>query len=349
MQARDQKIRDVRRQIIYVKTPICLALWFAIALCWTFLYDNAQPAVISTKSDDALNYKIGVGDVLKVLVLKQETLSQDGVRVGNEGNIRLPMLDTPISAVCLSETELSLEITRRYKKYILNPQVYVTVREFNAYPISVIGAVNSSGRFQMQRPMRLLDVLTRVNGPAVNAGRLVQVFRDNGTKQCVQNPENSGENLQNTTELQPEIISVSLPDLLKGSESANIYMQSGDIVRVTEADEVKVKQAYVIGNVKSATIVNLKEPVTLSRAIAMAGGFAPGAQTDKITISRQAPDSLEKTEIPVNLKDTKKRNQEDILLLPNDVVDVPGPKRSLLKDILKVIVPTVVRGSVTPF
>jgi polysaccharide biosynthesis/export protein len=333
MKAREKQIVSLRQFIS-----------IAIVLCMSFIFAYAQNESATNQADEPGNYKIGVGDVLKVLVLKQDVLSQDGLRVGNEGNIRLPMLDQPISAICLSESELSLEITKRYRKYLLNPQVYVTVKEFNAYPISVIGAVNASGRFQLQRPMRLLEVLTRVNGPALNAGQLVQIFRDSATKKCeavsTDSPNLSSQN---------EIISISLPELLKGNEAANLYVQAGDIVRVTEAAEIKVKQAYVIGNVKTAVTVNLKEPVTLSRAIAMAGGFAPGAQIDKITISRQAPDSLEKIEIIVNLKNTNKNKQEDILLLPNDVVDVPGPKRSLLKDIFKVIVPNVVRGAAVPF
>ncbi len=301
----------------------------------------AQSAVQNNLPADNGNYKIGVGDVLKILILKQDILTQDGVRVSNEGTVRMPMLDEPIPAVCLTEAQLSAEITNRYKKFLVNPQVYVTIREYNANPVTVIGAVNTPKTFQLQRPMRLFQILSQVNGPAANAGQIVQIFRDPNTKNCEQNLIESPANATTNEAVEHEIISLSLPELLKGDENANPYVQGGDVVRITEAE---IKQAFVIGNVKSAVTVNLKEPVTLSRAIAMAGGFAPGAQTDKIKISRQSPDNLSKTEIFVNLKENKKSvSQEEIILQPNDIVDVPGPKRSLLKNILNSIIPAVTR------
>jgi polysaccharide biosynthesis/export protein len=333
---------NMRRRIYRMN----LVLGIFVVLSGMCSFTQAQSPVQNNSPLEAGNYKIGVSDVLKILVLKQDVLSQDNIRVSNEGTIRMPMLNEPIPAACLTEAQLSSEITNRYKKYLLNPQVYVTVKEFNAYPVAVIGAVNSSGRFQLQRPMRLLELLTRVNGPALNAGQYVQIFRDSNAQTCEQNPSEDPKIPTTAEATQPEIISLSLPELLKGNEAANPYVQSGDIIRVTEAE---IKQAFIIGNVKSAVTINLKEPITLSRAIAMAGGFAPGAQTDKIKISRQTVGSVSQdTPIIVNLKNADKSAQADILLQPNDVVDVPGPKRSLLKDILKTIAPTVMRGVVIP-
>jgi protein involved in polysaccharide export with SLBB domain len=119
-------------------------------------------------------------------------------------------------------------------------------------------------------------------------------------------------------------------------------VQAGDIISIAEA---KLEQAFVVGNVRAAVTINLKEPVTLSKAIALAGGTAPGAQIDKIKISRQLPNSLAKNEFIVNLKDADKRRQDDILLQPNDIVDVPGPSgtKKFLKDIFRTVVPVITR------
>jgi polysaccharide biosynthesis/export protein len=287
------------------------------------------------------NYRIGVGDVLRVLVVKQNLLSVDGVRVGNDGTIRLPMLDAEITAACLTEAELSAAITARYKKYLLNPQVYVAVREFNANPVALVGAVIAPGRFQLQRPTRLLELMTYVNGPAPNAGKTVQIIRSQNSFQCAQNVTANPEKSTAQSDEQ-EIIALPLAEVLKGNESVNPFLQAGDIVRVSEAE---LEQAFVIGNVKAAVTINLREPVTLSKAIAMAGGIAPGANTEKIKISRQSPNSLGKTEVIVNLKDIDKRKQDDILLQPNDIVDVPGASgaRKFLRDIFRTVVPVVTR------
>jgi polysaccharide export outer membrane protein len=338
MEVNEYRVKNICSQTIRPDRLDRLILSIFICLFGLGTFTQAQSTVQANLPADDGNYKIGVGDVLKILVLKQDILSQDNIRVSNEGTVRMPMLDEAIPAACLTEAQLSSEITNRYKKFLLNPQVYVTVREFNANPVAVIGAVNDPKTFQLQRPTRLFQILSQVNGPAANAGQFVQIFRDPNVKQCEQTSIKTLENTALEESSEREIISLSLPELLKGDESANPFVQGGDVIRVTEAE---LKQAFIIGNVKSAVTINLKEPVTLSRAIAMAGGFAPGAQTDKIKISRQSPD---KTEIVVNLKDKNKRlNQEDIVLQPNDIVDVPGPKRSILKDIIRTIVPAVTR------
>lgn len=287
------------------------------------------------------NYKIGVGDVLQVTVVKQTLLSLDGVRVSNEGTIRLPMLDADIPAACLSEADLTAEVTKRYKKYLLNPQVYVAVREFNANPIALVGAVNAPGRFQLQRPMRLLELLTRVNGAAPNAGKIIQIIRNSNAGNCGNSaPKTAGDST--VDEAAQEIISLPLAEVIKGNEAFNPFVESGDIIRVTEA---QLEQAFLIGNVKTALTINLREPVTLTKAIAMAGGVAPDARIERVKISRQSPDSLAKTEIIVNLKDINKHLQDDILLQPNDIIDVPGASgtRKFLKDVFRSVIPAVTR------
>lgn len=283
------------------------------------------------------NYRIGIGDVLSVLVPKNQLLSTDTVRVGNDGAIRLPMLEGSIRAKCLTEAELSTEVTQRYKKYLLDPQVYVTIREFNSNPVAVVGAVNQPGRFQLQRPIRLLDLMTYVNGVSPNAGRDVRIIRSPYSQSCSANQTG----FDSEGEEDEQIITLSISKVMDGDESANHYIYAGDIIQVSDAE-----QAYIIGNVRRAVPVSLKEPVTLSSAIAMAGGVTDGAQIKKIKIMRQEEDSLNKTELIVNLKDINQRKAEDVLLQPNDIVEVPGPSgtKKFLRDIFRTIVPVIRRG-----
>ena len=287
------------------------------------------------------NYKIGVGDVLKVIVAKQPSLSLDSVRVSNEGTIRLPMIEGEILAACLTETDLVVALNEKYKKYLLDPQVYVAVQEFHSNPVAVLGAVNTPGRFDVQRPTRLLELLTFVKGPSEKAGQNIQIFRTFNANQCNSNKLSNSENDQ-------DLIFISLAETLKGNEENNPYVQAGDIITITEADEPA--EAYIIGNVKSAKTVTLKEQVTLTRAIAMAGGVTKEAEIEKIKISRQDPNNLSKTTIIANLKEINKDNQKDILLQANDIIDVPGPSgtKKVLGDIFRAIIPLGTRG-IRPF
>lgn len=304
---------------------------------------QAQTTEVTASAPPAgVDYRIGIGDVLRVSVVKQDLLSVDNVRVSNEGAIRLPMLADDIPAVCLTEAELAAKIGDRYKKYLLNPQVYIAVKEFNSNSVAFVGAVLAPGRFQIQRPTRLLELLTYVNGPAPNAGEEIQIVRNARAKRCELNVTPNGSIGSAPSE---EIITLPLTSVLKGDENFNPYVLTGDVIRISEAE---IRQAFVIGAVKSAAIINLKDPVTLTKALAMAGGAMQDAQIEKIKISRQLPHSLAKTEIIVNLKEINKRKQEDVLLEPNDIVDVAGASgtRKLLKDIFRATIPAVTRAPI---
>ncbi len=301
---------------------------FFLAACCLIIF----PAGNAAQSAPDI-YRIGAGDVLDVLVSNNDALSRRGIRVNNRGMIQLAMLDTDILAACRTERELADDIRERYKKYLVQPHINVAVKEFNSTPVAVIGAVNSPGRFQLQRPVRLLEMLTFVNGPSVAAGRTLQMIRSPRALIGCESPEQ----VENDPD-ESELVVFALGDILKGSEEANPFVQSGDIIRIPDAE-----QAFIHGNIRNAMAINLKEPVTLSQAIVMAGGLARDAQIEKIKIVRREPGSTAKKEIIANLKEIRKQGSEDIFLQPNDLVEIPGPTgtKKIFNDIIRTIVPAI--------
>ncbi len=298
------------------------------------VFGQTTPEEKSPQSIVNENYRVGPGDILDVVVSKNDTLSRNGLRVSNKGTIQLPMLDSDVPAACLTERQLADSIKEKYKKYLVNPYVNVTVREFNSNPVAVIGAVNSPGRFQLQRPIRIAELLTFVNGPSTNAGRTIEIMRNSSRPYCEESnfimPENGGE----------ELLTLTLVDAFKGSETANPLVRAGDIIRVAEAGQMN---AYIQGNVKNGTAINLKDPVSLSQAIAMAGGLTSGAQMEKIRIRRQISGSINREEIFVNLKEINKGVRDDLLLQANDIVEVPGPTgvKAVFQGLIRSVIPMV--------
>jgi len=287
-------------------------------------------SVISSNSTQ--NYRIGPGDVIDVTVTQSTALTRTGIRVNNEGLIQLPMLDEDIPAGCRTERELAELIKEKYKKYVVNPYVIVAVQQFNSNPVAVIGAVNAPGRFQLQRPMRIFELLTWVNGTADRAGSTIEIIRNRSLPFC------DGPALIPGSGEQDELISINLADTFKGLEQANPYVRAGDIIRVADAE---VTRAYVVGNVKNPTTISLKDPVTLTQAIAMAGGLSSGAQAEKITIRRRANGSVNPTDTVVSLKEISLKKKDDVLLQNNDIIDVPGPAKSILRDAFRILIPTI--------
>ena len=291
-------------------------------------------SALATQETETRNYKVGPGDVVDVSVSNNEKLSRTGVRVRNDGTIQLEMLSEDIAAACLTERELADTIREKYRKYLVSPYVTVAVKEFNASPVAVIGAVNAPGRFQLQRQYRLIELLALVNGPGATAGTDVEILRHGSIAQC------DGARLVQPKERREELITIRLDDAFNGVDGANPIIVAGDIVRVTTADQIN---AYIQGLVRNSAPIPLREAVTLTQAIAMAGGVMPGAQLDKVVIRRPIPGSINRTDLLVNVKEIKQGKRDDVLLQRNDIVEVPGPTgaKKIFSEIMKTIIPTI--------
>ncbi len=285
-------------------------------------------------------YRIGPGDVLEVLVYNHAQLSRPALRVDGRGMIRMPLLEGEIQAACKTESDLARELTERYEKYQKYPQVDVYVKEFNSQPVAIVGAVHAPGRFQLQRRVRLLELLTFAGGPSPAAGRTIQIVHGYSAtmKVC------GGSDMTEVTD--PEVADEAknglsfyqLTATLDGNEQANPFVNPGDVVTIPDAEQV-----FVIGNVPKPAAIPLKEPLTLSRAIVMSGGTLRDTETSKIRIIRQTPGNPTKTTIIANLKAINDGKAEDVALLANDVVEVPrqGGITMALKTLMNTIVPTI--------
>jgi polysaccharide export outer membrane protein len=269
---------------------------------------------------DEARYRIGPGDVLDIRIYNRPTLSRDGVRVEGNGKFRMPLIDTDIQAACKTEGELAKDIATLYARFYKNLQVDVFIKEYHSNQVAVIGAVNDQSRFELQRRIRLLELLTYAKGPSPKAGQTINVVHSTAPSLC--KAANDDETAAFT--------SYKLTDTLQGDPKANPYLEPGDIVTIPEADQV-----YVVGNVFLPMTIPLKEPITLSRAIAMAGGTKQDTKKDKVRVVRQERGTNVKKEIIVDLTAIEKRSAEDIQLVPNDIVDVPASTgRSILRGLI---------------
>jgi polysaccharide export outer membrane protein len=294
---------------------------------------TSATAVASSEADN--RYRIGAGDVLEIRVFNRPQLSRDAVRVEGNGMIRMPLIEGEVRAACLTESELAQEIGRRYLEYQRNPQVDVFIKEYNSQPVAVIGAVNSPGRFQLQRRVRLLELLAFAGGPAERAGRTVQVIHNSPPLLCELPASSSPAGNSAISEMS----TYRLNSLLQGDLQANPFIRPGDIVTITEAEQV-----FVVGNVLKPSTIPLKEKITVSQAIAMAGGTMPDTQMDRVRIIRQEAGRNNKTEIIVDLKAIRSQRAEDVALQANDIVEVPTASgKRFLRSLLNGIVPSAAR------
>src|SRR5690349_7005031 len=252
-------------------------------------------------------YRIGPGDVLDIRIYNRPQLSREAVRVEGSGMIRMPLIENDVQASCLTEGELAKEISTRYARYYKNLQVDVFIKEYHSKQVAIIGAVNEQSRFELQRRVRLLELLTYAHGPSSKAGQTINIVHSTAPSLC----------RANTDDEIAAFSSYKLNDTMIGDPKANPYLENGDIVTVPDADQV-----YVVGNVYTPLTIPLKEPITLSRAVAMAGGIKQDTKKEKIRIVRQEPGTMAKKEMVVDLIAIEKKQADDVALMPNDIIDV---------------------------
>jgi polysaccharide export outer membrane protein len=285
-------------------------------------------------------YLLGPGDTLDVRVFGQSDLNWIG-EVDAEGKLSaLPFINTPISVQCRTEKEVQAEIVAAYSKFLKNPQISVRVTGRNSRPpATVLGAVLAPTRVQMQRRVRLNELIAASGGTTERANGDIQVLHTEPVM-CPE-PGEVVEPLFTNDGLSANTIKLyKISDLLEGKAEANPIIRPGDIINVMDA-----KPVYITGYVGSPQPVLLRDGMTLSMAVAMVGGVRPEGKANDVRIVRKKPGDSKVDVLRVNLDSIKKKKTEDIALLPYDVIEVPKDSDFSLKSIMK-IVANVATGSI---
>ena len=249
----------------------------------------------STKSaTNNYDYQIGPGDLLDVKVYEAQDLSTEA-RVSTRGTVTYPLLgEVDLGGLTVQEAEKKLRGLLQ-AKYVKDPHVSIFIKEYRSKKVAVVGAVKNPGDYELLNRGHLLEAIALAGGLTDNAGQIVYLTHQGTDKQ----------------------IKIDLDELLvKGNTSLNLPVQMGDTVFVPEAGVY-----YVNGAVKKGGQFLLKKPVTVSRAVQIAGGLTIGARASHVTLIRFNEDG-DKQIIPVDLKAIEKGEREDIALQDQDVVFV---------------------------
>jgi len=282
--------------------------------------DSYRPASTSDTSavdnQGIRNYLLGPGDVIDVRVFGQSDLSAI-VEVDSDGNISsLPFLETPIPAKCRTEKALQKDIAAAYAKYIKNPQVSVRIAERKSrQPATVFGAVRQPMRVQMQRKVRLNELVVVSGGFTERASGTIQILHTEPLM-CPQPGEEAEAAPIDGTKIPFQVVKLS--DLKAGRLEANPIIRPGDYVMVTEAEPV-----YITGSVVSPQGIFLRDQLTISRALAMVGGVRKEARTSDVRVYRQKPGAQNQEVIRVDYAAIKKSQKPDFFLEAYDIVEVP--------------------------
>ena len=146
-----------------------------------------------------IDYLVQPGDILVISVWKEKDL-QNEVIVRPDGGISFPLIGE-IHAQGRSIEQLRKEITARIEKYIPDADVLVAAKQLQGNKVYVIGKVNRSGEFSMNRQINVIQALAIAGGMTqfANADDIIVIRRSKSDQQVFKfdyNEVEKGENLQ---------------------------------------------------------------------------------------------------------------------------------------------------------
>jgi polysaccharide biosynthesis/export protein len=266
-------------------------------------YRPTTPAPVENLGANLPAQVIGADDMITLSVYDSPEFSRS-IRVGPDGNIRMPMMKQKIKAQGLLPSELEVAIAAALvdEKLLVDPFVTVTMSEYHSRPISVVGAVKNPVTFQAVGTVTLIDAITRAGGLSEEAEGEILISKTGADK---------------VTRLVQRVsvrVLIDNPDPEK-----NILLTGGEEIRVPQAPRI-----IVAGNVKKPGSYPVKEnsEMTVQKAIALAEGLSQ-FWGNKAYIIRPDEATGKKNEIEVPLKEIMSRKAQDMPLMARDILYIP--------------------------
>lgn len=258
--------------------------------------------VADLMADDSIGYRIGRQDLLEIRVFGVDEFDQ-AVRVADDGTITLPLLGR-IDVRGMTKSELEQRLAALLgERYIRDPQVSVFVRDYESRRVAVTGAVKNPGTYEMLGRRTLLEMVSMAGGLDGELGHEIFIFRrddDGGTRR----------------------VAVELDRLVYDADpSLNHAIRPGDIIYVPTVEKIGIFVSGAVTNPDRYEVPR-DEPVTVLKAITIAGGTTDRAALKKVQIMRTDENGL-RTTLLVDLKKIKRGKAEDPILRPDDIVLVP--------------------------
>jgi|ERR1051326_5919757 polysaccharide export outer membrane protein len=275
-----------------------------------------QPGSSSIDEQGIRGYRLGPGDVLDVRIWGQSDLNST-VEVDDDGNISsLPFIEEPISAQCHTEKDVQKSVTDAYAKYLLKPRVSVRIVERKSRPPATIwGAVHQPKPILMLRRVQLHEMVAAAGGFTDNVGSTIQIIHT--IPELCPDPGQVAANKTSAASDVGQVKSYKIKALWADDADGDPFVRPGDIVYVTQGEPV-----FVTGLVMQPQAVIMKDQLTLTGAIARAGGVQRLALKKEIHILRKKDDKLGGEDIKVNYEAILKGKEQDVVLQPYDIVDV---------------------------
>lgn len=203
---------------------------------------------IVNATDTNQDYHLGAGDIIKISVYEYSDITTEA-RISESGNISFPLIgEVNLSGKTVAEAEELIEKGLVDGDFIREPQVTVVIIQFSSQKVSVLGLVNSPGKYSLEGITHVIDLLALAKGTAIpNASNIANLIHSDG-----------------------KIVTIDLDALMAGDMTQNHIVNHGDMLFVP-----KSPMFYVYGEVQRPGSYKLEKNMSVTQAISMGGGLTP--------------------------------------------------------------------------
>lgn len=222
---------------------------------------------------------LGPGDVVKASVYGSPDLAIE-TRISDSGTLTFPLLgEVQVGGLTTQQAEQKIGDLLQKNGYLKTAQVNLLVTTLASQQVSVLGQVNRPGRYPVDGPRKVLDMLAVAGGVGPDGGDTVGLVRNR-----------NGVATRETIDV--------LDIVRKGELNRDYEVSGGDIIFVERAP-----RAYVMGEVQRPGPLRIERAMTVRQAIAAGGGLTPRGTQRGIQITRRDANGVSRTS-EARLEDT---------------------------------------------
>lgn len=309
------------------------------------------PGTVLVSGDD--DYKLAPSDVVEVIIEDAPELSGN-YRVNKSGTLPLKYLGS-VSVAGKTTEELTTLIADGLRgRYLRDPKVYVSVKQYNSRTFFIQGAIRNPGVYVIEGRPSLFKLISIAGGLPENHGSTAYIIREKKVDPLKLEKERAGMPAEKREtpaaapasggatiptpatrviedaksgvsgidgETEYELLTAKIGGLYRGNFEQNLIIQPNDLVYIPSSEVF-----FVVGDVKAPGQYTLREGSSIRQAISLSQGLLFKAASSRALIFRQDPATGKLNEIAVDIGAVLSGKSDDVLLAPNDVIMVPNSK-----------------------
>lgn len=227
----------------------------------------ASPAQTGTgeRADPLL--QLGPGDAVSIKVFGRPELDTT-TYISDDGTAPVPLAGS-VSIGGLSPAQASARVADalREGQFLIDPQVTIFLVQFRSQQVSVLGHVQSPGRFPIESRVSVFDLIAQAGGTTEDGADVIYLLR----------PDADGTVQRHTVDLRALTGG--------GAPQAAPAVQGGDSIFVPRAG-----QFYIHGEVQTPNMYRLEHGMTVMQALSRGGGVTQRGSSNRVEIRRRDAD-----------------------------------------------------------